>query len=66
MRDLAYILRDRARRANPECIYCGGSGNQFSDEEYPCECVTEKLDDGVPDPRADEGQSDARELGRGW
>ena len=66
MRDLAYILRDRARRANPDCTDCGGSGNEYNDQERPCWCVAEKLDEGVPNPRADEGQSDARELGRGW
>jgi hypothetical protein len=66
MRDLAYILRDRARRADADCTECGGSGNDYGDEERPCSCVAETVDDGVPDPRADEGQSDAREISRCW
>tara|TARA_R110000868_G_scaffold27580_4_gene104448 strand:+ start:1261 stop:1485 length:225 start_codon:yes stop_codon:yes gene_type:complete len=72
MRDLSYILRERQRRADPECQECHGDGtvtytahNRDGEEEAPCECVMRPADySDAPDPLADEGQSDARELGR--
>ena len=68
-RDLAFILRERRRRADPECDDCHGSGtvtytahNRDGEEDAPCACVRDVRES--PDPLADEGQSDARELGR--
>lgn len=65
MADLAYILRERKRRADPQCSNCGGDGNDFGDGG-PCFCLFREGDysEDVPDPLADEGQSDARELAR--
>jgi hypothetical protein len=69
MSDWAYIRRQWARRATFDCVACQGSGYQFADNERPCWCVLptlyqDKLYDEGPDPRSDEGQSDARELER--
>jgi hypothetical protein len=65
MKDWAYIRLGWARRAAVDCSECGGTGCQFADDEVPCACVAESLKHGCPDLFADEGQSDARELGRG-
>ena len=64
MKDWAYIRRGWARRAAVDCPECSGDGCQFADNELPCACVAETVNDSVPDPRADEGQSDAREISR--
>lgn len=64
-RDLSYILRERKRRALPDCEACGGDGNDPVDDDFPCFCLLRSGDfSDVPDPLADEGQSDARELAR--
>lgn len=64
-RDLSYILRERKRRAEPGCEACGGDGNDPVDDDFPCFCVMRAGDyRDAPDPLADEGQSDARELAR--
>jgi hypothetical protein len=65
-KDWSYIRRGWARRAAVDCPECGGSGCQFADDELPCWCVAASLVNPCPDPLADEGQSDARELGRRW
>lgn len=69
--DLAYVRRERKRRANPECEACHGDGevtytarNRHGYVEEPCVCIFRAGDFGEPDPLADEGQSDARELAR--
>ena len=46
--DRAYILRERKRRADPDCPDCGGDGTTYSDAvnlrggetDYPCVCLT--------------------------
>lgn len=62
--DRAYLLRERKRRADPDCEACGGDGNDPVDDDFPCFCIMRAGDFGTPDPLADEGQSDARELAR--
>lgn len=62
-RDLSYIMRERKRRADPDCV-CGGDGCDPADGG-PCFCIMRSGDyREAPDPLADEGQSDARELAR--
>lgn len=64
-RDLSYILRERKRRADSQCPACAGDGNDPQDDDYPCFCIMRAGNfEDVPDPLADEGQSDARELAR--
>ena len=71
-RDLAFILRERKRRAHPGCEECSGlgtinytSGCGDGEDDAPCVCIDRAGDvREVPDPMADEGQSDARELAR--
>lgn len=68
-RDLSYILRERKRRADPECWMCDGTGTFTTtgaggERESPCECLMRAGEFGEPDPLADEGNSDARELAR--
>ena len=69
--DRAYLARERKRRADPDCISCDGEGvitytasNRHGETESPCACLFEAGDFSAPDPLADEGQSDARELAR--
>ena len=62
MRDWAYIRRERSRRADPACPACEGDGNDPQDDDYPCFCAASFEE--APDPLADEGNSDARELAR--
>lgn len=72
MRDMAYERRERQRRADPACAVCGGSGevsytasNRHGYVDEPCACIFRAGHfEDVPDPLADEGQSDARELAR--
>ena len=65
MRDWAYIRRERGRRADPQCPACSGDGNDPQDDDYPCFCIMRAGNfEDVPDPRADETASDARELAR--
>lgn len=64
MRDWSFIRRERGRRADPACAVCNGDGNDPQDDDYPCVCLMRAGDFGTPDPLADEGQSDARELAR--
>ena len=65
MRDWAYIRRERKRRADPGCWECDGEGNYNGSVEEPCPCVMRAGDfNDAPDPLADEGNSDARELAR--
>lgn len=66
MADLSYVLRDRRRRADPQCAECHGDGtvsytssNRDGSVDEACVCVSRE---DVPDPLADEGNSDAREL----
>jgi hypothetical protein len=63
-KDWAYIRRERARRALSTCPECLGDGNDPQDDDDPCVCLTRAGDFSEPDPLADEGQSDARELAR--
>lgn len=69
-RDLSYILRERKRRADPNCPECCGDGTAtwtasgMGEVDEPCPCLMRAGDFGTPDPLADEGQSDARELAR--
>ena len=69
-RDLSYILRERKRRADPQCANCDGDGTvsyfngAYTDVEAPCPCLMRAGDFSEPDPLADESQSDARELAR--
>jgi len=63
-RDLSYILRERKRRADPNCANCCGDGNDHDEDGDPCPCIMRAGDFSEPDPLADEGQSDARELAR--
>jgi hypothetical protein len=62
-RDLSYILRERKRRADPQCSNCSGDGNDFGDGG-PCFCIMRSGDFSEPDPLADETACDARELAR--
>ena len=64
MTDWAYIRRERGRRADPTCEACDGDGNDPQDDDCPCVCLMRAGDFGEPDPLADEGNSDARELAR--
>ena len=71
MADLSYILRERKRRADPNCWECDGDGtvsytsSGTGDVEAPCPCVFDAGDfSEAPDPLADETASDARELAR--
>jgi len=65
--DRAYVRRERKRRADPACAACGGDGNDPQDDDYPCFCIMRAGNfEDVPDPLADEGQSDARELARDY
>ena len=64
MADMSYILRERKRRADPQCAACDGDGNDPVDDDFPCFCIMREGDFSAPDPLADEGQSDARELAR--
>ena len=69
-RDLSYILRERKRRADPECWMCDGTGTfttygHGGERESPCVCIMRAGNfEDVPDPLSDEGNSDARELAR--
>ena len=66
-RDLSYILRERKRRANPECEECHGEGtvSYTTGDDGPCFCIMRAGNfEDVPDPLADETASDARELQR--
>lgn len=64
-RDLSYILRERKRRADPQCEICGGDGNDPNYDDSPCWCLMRAGNfEDVPDPLADETASDARELQR--
>lgn len=44
-RDLSYILRERKRRADPQCANCDGDGTvsyfngAYTDVEAPCPCL---------------------------
>ena len=69
--DAAYVRRERKRRADPDCLLCDGDGvvtytarNRDGEIELPCECLNRPGDFSEPDPLADEGNSDARELAR--
>ena len=66
MPDLAYIRRERKRRALSTCADCDGTGNDAQDDDDPCHCLMRAGDyrEDVPDPLADETASDARELAR--
>jgi hypothetical protein len=71
MADLSYELRERKRRALTDCPECDGEGtvtytarNIHGEVEAPCPCLMRAGDFSEPDPLADEGQSDARELAR--
>lgn len=63
-RDLSYILRERKRRADPQCANCDGDGNDHDEDGDPCPCIMRAGDFSEPDPLADETASDARELAR--
>lgn len=64
-RDLSYILRERKRRAEPNCGTCGGDGNDPAGDGSACGCIYRAGNfEDVPDPLADETASDARELAR--
>lgn len=69
--DMAYTLRQRRRRALPACPECHGEGsvtytasNRHGEVESPCGCIFRPGEFSEPDPLADEGNSDARELAR--
>lgn len=65
-RDWSFIRRERKRRADPDCWACAGDGNDPQDDDYPCFCLMRSGDFSEPDPLADEGNSDARELARDY
>lgn len=68
--DMAYVLRERRRRADPCCHECHGDGSitytasGTGETEVACACLFRAGDFSAPDPLADEGNSDARELQR--
>ena len=71
MTDLSYELRERKRRADPDCPECCGEGTATwtasgtGEVEEPCPCLMRAGNfEDVPDPLADETASDARELAR--
>ena len=70
-RDLSYEMRERKRRALKDCPDCDGEGtvtytarNRHGEVESPCGCIFRPGEFREPNPIADEGQSDARELAR--
>lgn len=69
--DLSYEMRERKRRALKGCPDCDGEGtvtytaSVTGDVEAPCPCLMRAGSfEDAPNPLADEGQSDARELAR--